>query len=122
GFLWGACHFSSADSVQDQVDNFLDVVQWGDDGARDAKTLLALDFEPSSHGRPNMSLSQAHDFVTQINTRTGRFPVIYGGSLLRESVSSTTRYNILRNCQLWYERYAHQPIGIRTNTCPSYTL
>jgi len=122
GFLWGAYHFSSADSVQDQVDNFLDVVQWGDDGARDAKTLLALDFEPSSHGRPDMSLSQAHDFVTQINTRTGRFPVIYGGSLLRESVSSTTRDNILRNCPLWYARYAPQPIGIPTQTWPAYTL
>jgi hypothetical protein len=79
GFLWGAYHFFSGHDVSDQVDIFLDVGQWGDDAARDAGTLLALDWEPSSGSGSDMSLDQAHDFVTQIRARTGRFSVVYGG-------------------------------------------
>ncbi len=122
GFLWGAYHFSSGDDVDDQVGNFLDVVQWGEDPGRDARTLLALDWEPSSGGGANMSLAQARDFVTKIKTRTGRYPVVYGGSLLRESVSAGSPDSVLKNCPLWYARYAPSPIGIPTKTWPSYTL
>jgi lysozyme len=121
GFLWGAYHFSSGDDVDDQVNNFLDVIQWGADKARDKNTFMALDWEPSSGGK-DMTLAQARDFVTKIKAATKRFPVVYGGSLLRESVSATKPDTILANCPLWYARYAPTPKGIPTPTWPTYTL
>jgi lysozyme len=57
GFLWGAYHFSSSRPSSDQVDNFLDVIQWGTDSARDKQTLICLDWEPSTSG-PDMTLTK----------------------------------------------------------------
>ncbi len=120
GFLWGAYHFSSSRRVSDQVENFLDTVQWGVDPARDQRTLLCLDFEPSSSG-PDMTLEQAEDFVLLVRNKTGRYPMIYGGSLLREKIG-TSENEILRHCPLWYARYRNSPIGIPVNTWDDYTL
>lgn len=120
GFLWGAYHFSSGRRVSEQVDNFLDNVQWGADSDRDKGTLLCLDFEPSSSG-PDMTLEQAEDFVLLIRNKTGRYPMIYGGSLLRERLG-TSENQILRHCPLWYARYRNSPVGIPVNTWDNYTL
>lgn len=106
GFLWGAYHFSSGGSVTNQVNHFLDYAQPEDD------EVIALDFEPSSSG-PNMTLDQAHRFVEMIKTELGRYPMIYGGSLLRHAVG-TNPDPILANCPLWYARYASSPVGIPT--------
>jgi lysozyme len=116
GFKWGAYHFSSGRDAREQVDNFL-----GAEDGSDPNILLSLDFEPSSSG-PDMTLDQAHEFVTQIQQRTGRYPVIYGGILIREALASGREDSILKNCPLWYVRYASSPIGIPTSTWPSYTL
>ena len=114
GFLWGAYHFSSAGNVLDQVEHFLTVAE------PDESDLVALDFEPSSHG-PDMTIQQAHQFVMAIRNELGRFPVIYGGHLLREGVGHNPD-PILANCPLWYARYTHLPIGIPTQVWPTYTL
>lgn len=116
GFKWGAYHFSSGRDAREQVDNFL-----GAEDGSDPNILLSLDFEPSSSG-PNMTLDQAHEFVTQVQHRTGRYPVIYGGNLIREALGSGREDSILKNCPLWYVRYASSPIGIPTNTWSDYTL
>ena len=116
GFKWGAYHFSSGRDAREQVDNFL-----GAEDGSDPDILLSLDFEPSSSG-PDMTLDQAHEFVTQVQQRTGRYPMIYGGSLIREALASGRQDSILKNCPLWYVRYASSPIGIPTNTWPDYTL
>ena len=76
GLLWGAYHFSSGRDVGEQFDNFMAGTNWKK--LADETTLLCLDFEPSSSG-PDMSLDQAHDFVTRIKNETGRWPMIYGG-------------------------------------------
>ncbi len=104
GFLWGAYHFSSGGSVTNQVEHFLNYAQPEDD------ELIALDFEPSSSG-PNMTLDQAHRFVEMIKTELGRYPMIYGGSMLRDAIGRHLD-PILANCPLWYARYASRPIGI----------
>jgi len=114
GFLWGAYHFSSGGSVTDQVDNFLEHAQPDDDD------LIVLDFEPSSSGA-NMTLEQAHRFVEMIKNETGRYPLIYGGSMLREGIG-TRPDPILANCPLWYARYRDRPIGIPTQVWTSFTL
>src|SRR5205823_14582948 len=61
GFLWGAYHFSSAGNVLDQVEHFLTVAE------PDESDLVALDFEPSSHG-PDMTIEQARQFVMLIRS------------------------------------------------------
>jgi lysozyme len=114
GFLWGAYHFSSGGSVTNQVNHFLDFAKPEDD------EVIALDFEPSSNG-PNMTLDQAHRFVEMIKTELGRYPMIYGGSLLRHAVG-TNPDTILANCPLWYARYRDRPVGIPTQVFGSYTL
>jgi lysozyme len=121
GLLWGAYHFSSSRLVADQVSNFLDAVEWDVAGVDNSKTLLCLDFEPSSSG-PDMTLDQAHEFVTTVKNKTGRWPMIYGGNMLRDAVQSHGADPILKNCPLWYARYRDQPIGLPEDTWPQFTL
>ena len=113
GFLWGAYHFSTGGSVADQVENFLTYAKPEED------ELISLDWEPSDG--PDMTLDQARDFVQMIKDETGRYPLVYGGHLLRESVGHNPDA-ILSNCPLWYARYAASPIGIPTAVWPTYTL
>ena len=113
GFLWGAYHFSTGGSVAEQVDNFLTYARPQDD------ELISLDWEPSDG--PDMTLEQAKHFVQMIKDETGRWPVVYGGHLLRESIGHNPD-PILANCPLWYARYAAAPIGIPTQVWPAYTL
>jgi lysozyme len=113
GFLWGAYHFSTGGSVTDQVENFLSYAKPEED------ELISLDWEPSDG--PDMTLAQARHFVQMIKDETGRWPLIYGGHLLRESIGHNPD-TILSNCPLWYARYASSPIGIPTSVWPTYTL
>lgn len=113
GFLWGAYHFSTGESVTDQVENFLSFAVPGDD------ELISLDWEPSDG--PDMTIDQARDFVQLIKKETGRFPVIYGGSLLREQVGHMED-EILKQCPLWYARYRSSPVGIPAQIWPTFTL
>ncbi|MEM5432175.1 glycoside hydrolase family 25 protein [Cupriavidus oxalaticus] len=121
GLLWGAYHFSSSRPANLQADNFLAVAQWGDPAVDNSRTLFCLDFEPSTSG-PDMTLDQAHDFVTRVKDKTGRWPMIYGGNMLRDAVQAHGADPILKNCPLWYARYRNQPIGIPVDTWPRFTL
>jgi lysozyme len=114
GLLWGAYHYSSGASVADQVANFLEHAQ------PDDNDVVALDWESSTEG-PDMTLDQACRFVEMIKSELGRWPVVYGGRLLRETIGAK-RQDILSNCPLWYSRYRSAPIGIPTATWPTYTL
>jgi lysozyme len=51
------------------------------------------------------------EFVTLVRQETGRYPVIYGGHLLRDALQGTTT-SILSQCPLWYARYSQNPIGV----------
>jgi len=119
GLLWGAYHFAGGRDADQQFDNFMAGTDWKD--LADETTLLCLDFEESSSG-PNMSLDQAHTFVTRVKDETGRWPMIYGGSMLREAVPSQSADDILKNCPLWYANYRNQPAGIPVKTWPDFTL
>jgi hypothetical protein len=58
-----------------------------------------------------MTIEQARDFVELIREKIGRFPVIYGANLLRESLGSVVD-PLLKKCPLWYARFREVPIGI----------
>ncbi|MFT4503174.1 glycoside hydrolase family 25 protein [Caballeronia sp. 15711] len=143
GFLWGAYHFSSADDVKEQVKLFLDVVEWGKNPDQDSRTLLSLDFEPSDkkikkdkNGKPvldddgkpikirmpDMTLDQANEFVVRIHERTGRWPMVYGGGLLRKRVANADNKIPLARCPLWYSRYNSTPKGLPVHIWPTFTL
>ncbi|GAB3307588.1 glycoside hydrolase family 25 protein [Hymenobacter tenuis] len=114
GLLWGCYHYcSGADPVQ-QAEFFL---RFAKPGKQD---LIALDWEESTSG-PNMTQEQVRQFVTTIKKRTGRWPLLYGGRLLRESVGKKPD-PILANCPLWYSRYTSEPLGIPQQIWPTYTL
>jgi lysozyme len=114
GFLWGAYHFSSGTDPSKQANNFLSV-----EDASDPNILIALDWEDSTSG-PNMTLPQAERFVLEVKDGTGRFPLIYGGNMIRDNVKEENK--ILKNCPLWYVRYRETPLGIPTDTWPTFTL
>jgi GH25 family lysozyme M1 (1,4-beta-N-acetylmuramidase) len=67
----------------------------------------ALDFETNPTGS-TMSLSQAEDFALRYAYLVGRtLPLIYGGSLLRESgVKETSPLSV---CELWLADYSKTP-------------
>lgn len=104
GLKWGSYHYSSGSDVLLQVENYLNYAEPEND------ELMALDYEPSSSG-PNMSYDQMVEFVTLIKTTTGRYPAIYGGSLLREALAGVSK-SVLSKCPLWYARYNSAPIGV----------
>ncbi|HEY3177733.1 MAG TPA: glycoside hydrolase family 25 protein [Casimicrobiaceae bacterium] len=114
GLLWGAYHYSSGASVADQVANFIEHAEPREE------EVIALDWEASTSG-PDMTLDQVRRFVEMIKGELGRWPIVYGGRLLRETVGAK-RDPVLANCPLWYSRYASAPIGIPTATWPMYTL
>jgi lysozyme len=108
GLLWGAYHFSSGKPPQDQVDNFLESIQWGVDAVTDAQTVLCLDFE-NSHSGANMTIDDACTFVTLVHGRTGRWPMVYGSNLVTDADAHAPLACALSNCPVWYASYNDQP-------------
>lgn len=108
GLLWGAYHFGTGGSGIDQANMFLDYSKPNND------TLLVLDFERcTTAGETKMSLEEAEDFVNQIKLKTGKYPGIYGGSLLKE-LTNNNNSTALTNCWLWLAQYGpipHLPNG-----------
>ena len=103
GLLWGAYHFGTSGSGTDQANAFVDYAQ------PDKDTLLVLDFErATTKGESSMNLQEARDFVNQVKVRTGKYPGIYGGSMLKE-VTKSGPDPVLSHCWLWIAQYAEVP-------------
>lgn len=113
GLRWGSYHFSSGADAVTQVENYLEYANPEDD------ELVCLDYEPSYNGH-NMTLAAMERFVKEIKKALGRYPVIYGGSLLRQ-VTENIGGTILSECPLWFARYNNQPLGI-PDPWPTWTL
>ena len=118
GLLWGAYHFGTNSDVAPQVEHFLETI------APDPNDLMVLDFERLGTAN-TMTLSQAEEFVTLIEQKTGRFPGLYSGqNFLRSQVGSSTD-TVLKNCFLWIARYSDQmpvvPPAWKTFTLWQYT-
>lgn len=100
GLLWGAYHFGTDVSASAQAAHFLGVAK------PDDRTLLALDFE--ENGANTMSLAGAKQFVGAVESRVGRRPLLYTGSLVRDLLGDRVDAELGR-CRLWWAQYADAP-------------
>ena len=100
GLLWGAYHFGTGTNVTKQLNYFMSVVQ----PTVHNTTLLVLDWEENPHGT-QMTLPQARAFCQGIHRRTGKWPVLYGGKLLRDSMKQSGGDAILNQCPLWWAEW-----------------
>ena len=115
-FLWGSYHFGTGSEVDVQVGHYLRTTEPKD------FELVCLDFETNPHG-PTMTLDQARDFVVLFHDRTGRYPVLYGGYWLKESLDGRVD-DILTKCPLWLAQYGPKPVlpvGWKKYTLWQYT-
>src|SRR2546423_11611034 len=102
-FLWAGYHLLSAEDVGDQLKYFLAV----EDGS-DPRVGLAIDWEKS--GKGTATGDQVRDFVGRFNKAMkprypDRYPILYGGNLVREDAGIQAGDTLLARCPLWYVRY-----------------
>lgn len=96
--LIGAYHFGTDADGTDQADHFMEV--------SDSLPLLALDWETT--GDATMSRGQAEAFVARVEAKTGKWPMLYGGSLIKE-ITIPAESPLLK-CELWIAQYAPAPV------------
>lgn len=116
GLLWGAYHFGTGDDTAQQVEHFLSTVQ------PTQYDLLVLDFENNPSGT-SMSLEQAVAFVSEVQSRTGRWPGLYSGSAIKALLGSGHNA-ALAQCWFWLAEYgptARVPANWPTWTMWQYT-
>lgn len=95
GLMWGSYHFARPGSGVAQADHYLNLV------APAADELVALDVED-----PNIAFDDLCGFVTQVHSRLGRYPVVYGSNVLRNlTAGHPGDSSVLHNCPLWIADY-----------------
>jgi len=122
GFLWAAFHLLSDEDIGRQLDVFLSM----EDGS-DPNIGLALDWEEPKGGQATMTYPHLRAMVRAFNSRMkphypDRYPILYGGHLMREQAELTAGDALLAKCPLWYQRYRDTPLGLPVNTWPRYSL
>lgn len=102
GLLFGAYHFADGSSVDGQVANFMSYA------CPDPDELFVLDWEDNPNGS-KMSVSQAKDWITQVETELDRPGecVIYGGNTLKEMIDHPDEFFASR--RLWLCQYGSSP-------------
>jgi|GEM_PF-5407468 len=120
GFLWAGFHLLSGEDAEKQLDQFLQI-----ENAEDPRVALAIDWEASPRG--TMSFPDLRRFielfVQKMQVRyPERFPMLYGGNLIRESKEIRSGDALLAKCPLWYQRYTNGALEIPQSTWPTYTL
>ncbi len=98
GLLVGSYHFGDGSDPVAQAEHFLSV-------AKPVKgDLLVLDLE-SNPGGASMTVAQSHAFVRRIQSATGRWPGLYSGGYLKDSLG-TFQDSVLVNCWAWVAQYS----------------
>lgn len=102
--LFGAYHFGVAGEAVMQAEHFVDTV--GPDA------LLVLDFESNPQGN-SMSLQEAEQFVERVQQLAGRYPGLYSGHVIKESLAHAGALKagdtVLSQCWLWIAQYGNAP-------------
>lgn len=104
GLCWGAYHFANGENVKGQVDNFLNFA------SPDPNELFCLDWEDNPSGT-KMSLSQAKEWISQVETVLGRPGecVIYGGNTIKEALGNKAD-PFFGSRRLWLCQYSSTPV------------
>ncbi|MGL5029381.1 MAG: glycoside hydrolase family 25 protein [Wolbachia pipientis] len=110
GLLWGAYHLGIWGNGKDQAEHFLD--KEGDN----AQTLFALDIQENQNEK-DITPKQAEDFVTRVQERTNRLPLICGGAYFLKDFATP----ILTKCPLWKIRWSKLPKGWNKRVLWQYT-
>lgn len=95
--LFGGYHFLRPGSIPDQVSFFLKAIGDTND------ILFALD-----HEDPKVPLADAKAFMSLVKTRTGRYPILYSGFLIKQQLGSK-RDPELDPIRLWLSHYNANP-------------
>lgn len=112
GLLFGSYHFADGSDGSAQAEWFLKTV-----GPKPGE-LLCLDFEQNTAGS-TMSVEEAQAFVTTIFDNIGKWPVLYGGQYLKQTVGRTPD-PVLSKCPLWLAQYG--PTAVLPAGWASWTL
>jgi GH25 family lysozyme M1 (1,4-beta-N-acetylmuramidase) len=117
GLKWGAYHLGRPGNPIEQARNFLDFAKPASDD------LMAIDIEDDDPEKW-MSLTDAETFATEIQRRTGRYPILYtNGKTAKHIADNRLSYPLLSRLPLWYARYKPE-IGMHfpKGNWDSYTL
>jgi lysozyme len=117
GLWWGAYHFGQGGDGVAQAEHFLSFVNPG------PNDLLALDFETNPQGA-SMTLAEAEQFVTEVQSKTKRWPGFYGGGGYLDGLIGSSHNPTLANCWFWlsdYQSTPHVPANWPTWTMWQYT-
>lgn len=99
GLLWGLYHYLEPGNMDQQAAYFMSVAE----ANGDENTLLAADWEESG-----VSLDDVKQFLAQVQTLSGRKPILYSGNTLKEALNGKPDPEISVYL-LWLAQYASQP-------------
>lgn len=126
--LWGAYHYGLGGCGAEQARYFLQVLRTLN---QKADILMALDFEePKGRGKP-MELEDAKNFILEVHRQTKRYPLLYGGRVLREKIqaavtsgkaSDKEALEVLRQCEIWIPRYGEESTIILPSGWSAWTF
>jgi len=106
GLLWGAYHFGDNSDPVAQVAFFLSYAK------PERETMLCLDYEdhPSGASR-TMKPQQMVGFLREIERRTGRKAMLYGGNRIKEDMHklSAADQSYVASHPLWLCQYGNKP-------------
>jgi lysozyme len=118
GLRIGAYHFGTARPPAEQVENFVETVRRIAGGFDDL--VPALDLEHNDNTPDNtISPDQGEEWVRLFRLATGRTPMLYAGSYLRDRQGAAGRPN-LQQCPLWLADYETEPHPI--GQCLPWTM
>lgn len=95
--LYGAYHFLRPGNPVDQAGHFLNETVPQDN------FLLALD-----HEDPKVPLSAAKQFMIEVKSHIGRFPILYSGFLIKQQLGQT-KDPFWAGIKLWLSHYNQNP-------------
>src|ERR1700730_3494548 len=111
--LWGAYHLTNGASPAEQLAHFLSI----EDGS-DETIAMAIDWETAKDGT-SLDLQGLRELVKLFVKRfNGRFPLLYGGSKIRDHAAELNGDPILGACPLWYQQYSRRPRALPANAVP----
>jgi lysozyme len=119
GFLWAGYHLVSSEDVNEQLKVFLAM----EDGS-DPRIGMAIDWEKTSKGIA--SGDQIRELVERFNTTMkprypDRYPILYGGNLIREDEGIQKGDALLAKCPLWYAFLNANPLTNKKYPFPRKT-